>query len=77
MKDSLEDNEILHSGEGGDVERWLEPRNKFFVFVIACVLLSIVFHFFYACVIINLAFYDCFHSIAFFIGLYSSQQESN
>jgi len=20
--------EILHGGEGGDVERWLEPRNK-------------------------------------------------
>ena len=26
--------EILHCGEGGDVERWLESRNKSFVLVI-------------------------------------------
>ena len=26
--------EILHSGEGGDVEQWLEPRNKLLVFAI-------------------------------------------
>ena len=26
--------ETLHGGEGGDVERWLEPRNKSFVFAI-------------------------------------------
>ena len=43
MEDPLEDNEILHSGEGEDIERWLEPRNNFFVFAIACVLLSIDF----------------------------------
>ena len=24
----------LHGGEGGDVERWLEPRNKSLVFAI-------------------------------------------
>ena len=45
MKDPLEDSEILHSGEGGDVEWWLEPRNNSFVFAIACVLLSIAFHY--------------------------------
>ena len=43
MEDTLEDSEILHSGEGGDVERWLEPRNNSFLFLIACVLLSIAF----------------------------------
>ena len=26
--------ETLYGGEGGDVERWLEPRNKPFVFAI-------------------------------------------
>jgi len=26
---------ILHSGEGGDVEQWLEPRNKLLVFAIS------------------------------------------
>ena len=26
--------EILHGGEGGDVEQWLEPRNKLLVFAI-------------------------------------------
>jgi len=29
------DSEILHSGEGRDVEQWLEPRNKSLLFVIA------------------------------------------
>ena len=52
MKDPLEDSEILHSGEGGDVERWLEPRNKFFVFVFACILLSIIFTF-HTCVVVH------------------------
>ena len=49
MKDPLEDSEILHSGEGGDVEQWLEPWNNSFVFAIACVLLSIAFHYSYLC----------------------------
>ena len=31
--------ETLHGGEGGDVERRLEPRNKSFVFAIDCSLL--------------------------------------
>jgi len=30
VEDLLEDSEILHSGEGGDIEQWLEPRNKFY-----------------------------------------------
>ena len=46
VEDPLEDSEILHSGEGGDVEQWLEPRNNSFVFAIACVLLSVNFLFF-------------------------------
>ena len=33
--------EILHGGGGGDVERWLEPRNKLLVFAIDFL---IVFH---------------------------------
>ena len=33
--------EILHGGEGGDVDRWLEPRNKFLVFAIGFLLLII------------------------------------
>jgi len=32
---------MLHSGEGGDVDQWLEPQNESFLFVI--VLLSL-FH---------------------------------
>ena len=30
MEDLIVDSEILHGGEGGDVERWLEPQNKSF-----------------------------------------------
>ena len=54
MKDPLEYSEILHNGEGGDVERSLEPRNNFFVFVFACVLLSIAFTF-HTCVVVHFA----------------------
>ena len=49
MENPLEDSEILNSGEGWDVEWWLEPRNKSFMFVFACVLLSIAFYFSYLC----------------------------
>jgi len=49
VKNLLEDSEILPSGEGGDVEWWLEPRNNSFVFAIAYVLLSIAFHYSYLC----------------------------
>ena len=76
MENPLKANEILHSGEGRDVERWLESRNNSFVFAIACVssLLLFIIH---TCVIILLAFYNCFLSITFIIGLYSSQQGGN
>jgi len=30
MEDPIVDSEILHGGEGGDIERWLELRNKSF-----------------------------------------------
>ena len=49
MKDPLVGSEIFHSGEGGDVEWLLKSRNKFFVFTIACVLLSIAYHYSYLC----------------------------
>jgi len=39
VEDSLVDSEIIHSGEGGDIKWWLEPRNKFLVFAIACLAL--------------------------------------
>ena len=64
---------ILHSGEGGDVEQWLEPRNKLLVFVIG---LLIAFHYFTflsydtTCFIVLISFTCIF-------GLYSFQQESN
>ena len=74
MEDPLEDSEILHSGEGGDVERWHEPGNKFFVFVFACVLLSIAFLFFILVWLFILHTIIVFiSSITFIIGLYSSQ----
>jgi len=28
VEDPIVDWEILHGAEGGDVEQWLEPRNK-------------------------------------------------
>jgi len=49
VQDHLKDSEIYHSDEGGDVERWLESQNNSFVFAIACVLLSIAFHYSYLC----------------------------
>ena len=75
------DSEILHGGEGGDVERWLEPRNKFFVFVIDCLLISISFHlltlvlllYFPFLVIACITFIITLHSSFTFVGLCSSQ----
>jgi len=68
--------EILHSGEGGDVEQWIEPLNKLLVFAIGFL---IAFHCF------TFLTYDttCLHFIIALIsftcifGLYSFQQESN
>ena len=54
MEDPLDDSEILHSGEGGDVERRLEPQNNSLVFVIARVLLLLLFTF-HTCVVVHLA----------------------
>jgi len=52
VKDPLEDGEILHSGEGGDVEQCLRLivsnlGTNFVVFAFDCVFLSIAFHFSY------------------------------
>jgi len=49
MEDPIVDSEILHGGEGGDVERWLEPRNKFIVIVIACLLIFISLYCLHLC----------------------------
>jgi len=47
MKDPIVDSEILHGSEGGDVDWWLKPWNRFFMFVIACLLISISLHYLY------------------------------
>jgi len=39
VEDPLVDSEILHSGEGGDIEQWLKPQNKSFLFAIALLFL--------------------------------------
>ena len=44
MEDPIVDSEILHGGEGGDVERWLEPRNKFFTLLILALLFTCTFY---------------------------------
>ena len=73
MKDPLVDSEILHSGESGNVEQWLEPRNKFFVFAIACLLFSL----FSLLTLVLIHLHIC-HCITFsFVNLYSSLQEGN
>ena len=68
--------EILHGGEGGDVERWLEPRNKFIVFAIGFL---IVFHCFtfLSCDTACLHFFIAPISFTCIFGLYSFQKESN
>jgi len=44
VEDPIVDNEILHGGEGGDVERWLEPRNKSFYLRLLYCLYLLVYH---------------------------------
>ena len=81
MEESLVDSEIIHGGEGGDVERCLELRNKFFVFANACLLISISLlvlllllqSLFIACITFTIAL----HSSFTFVGLYLCQQEGN
>jgi len=77
VKDSIEDSEIFHNGEGRDVEQWLESQNNSFVFAIACVLLSIAFYFSYLCGCSLLNIIACISSITFTIDQYSSQQGGN
>ena len=40
---------ILHCGGDRDVEQWLEPRNKFLVFAITCLLISISLYCLHLC----------------------------
>ena len=54
VEDPLEDSEILHSGEGGDVERWLEPQNKSFMLRLL-VSYSLFLFTFHTCVVVHLA----------------------
>ena len=68
--------EILHSGEGGDVEQWLEPQNKLLMFVIGFLFALYCFSFL-TCDIICLLFIISLILFTYIFGLYSSQQESN
>jgi len=49
MKDTIVDGEILHGDKSENVEWCLEPRNKFFEFAMACLLISISFHCLHLC----------------------------
>ena len=76
MEDVIVDSEIFHNGEGRDVERWVESRNKFFVFLITRLLISIFLlvlllllqSLFIVCITFIIALYLSFT----FVGLYSS-----
>ena len=68
--------ETLHGGKGGDVERWLEPQNKSFVFAIDFLIAFYCFTFL-SCDISCVHFIIASISLLAFPGLYSSQQESN
>ena len=57
MEDPIVDSEIFHGGKGRDVERWLKPRNKFFVFEIAYLLISISLHCSHLCCCFTYTFY--------------------
>ena len=70
MEDPLVDSEILYSGEGRDVERWLEPRNKFFMFVIACLLISTLMLLFLLH-ILNIVYLFCYISCYLYLLLAS------
>ena len=76
MEYPLVDGEILHNGEGGDVEQWLEPQNKLLVFAIGFLFTLYCFAFL-TCVIICLLFIFALISFTCIFGLFSSQQESN
>ena len=77
MKNPIVDSEILHGGEDRDVKRRLESRNKFFMFVIACLL---IYLFTLLTLVLLLHLHILFitlHSSFSFVGVYSSQQEDN
>ena len=77
VEDPLEDSEILHSGEGENVEQWLEPRNKFFCIYDCLCLALYCFFTFHTYVVVPLNIIACISSITFIIGLYLSQQGGN
>ena len=55
MKDPLVDSKIIHSGEGGDVERWLESRNSLYLrLLVSCSLFLFIID---TCVVVHLAYY--------------------
>jgi len=54
VEDPIVHSEILHSGEGGNVERWPEPRNKS-LFLRLLVSSSLLFFITYTCVVVYLA----------------------
>ena len=69
MEVSLEDSEILHSGEAASEQISLCLR--------LIVSWSLLFFNFHTCVIVHLAIYNYFHSITFITDLYSFQQGGN
>jgi len=46
VEDPVVDSEILHGGEGGNVEWWLEPQNKSFCLWLLYCLYLLVYHLF-------------------------------
>ena len=64
--------EIFHGGEGGDVERWLEPRNESFVFAFDFFATLYCFTFLLVIYLVCTSLLHPFNLLAFF-GLYSSQ----
>ena len=63
--------ETLHGGEGGNVERWLEPRNKSLVFAIDF-LIAFYYFTFLSCEISCVHFIIASISLLAFFDLYSS-----
>ena len=72
MKDPIVDSEILHGGEGRDVERWLESRNKFFVLAIACLLISSLYIAYFVLLLHFHIQFIALNSSFLFVDLYSS-----
>ena len=62
------DSEVLHGGEDGDVERWLESRNKFFC-VFDCLSLDLYLFTLLILVLLLLLYILFIACITFIIGL--------